>query len=195
MAEEISVEVTRLLQDVNAGRAGATDALASAVHEHLRAMARRHLRRDFGADLAGITIQPTVLADDTLMKLIKQRQQLDNKGHLFAIASRIMMRLLMDYHRERKAAKRGAGAVKVSIEPGMEPAARGADDMDVEALDAVLEKLAQLDARKAEVVKYRVLWGLTMPEIADALGVGLATAERDWTFAKVWLARELKSPG
>lgn len=193
MQTDSSHEVTRLLDEVNQGLSGANDALASAVHAHLRAMARRHLQRDFGPGLAGLTIQPTVLADDTLMKLIRQRQKFDNRGHLFAIASRIMMRLLMDYHRERKAARRGGAAVKVPLDSACEDHAAQGSDVDVEALNDTLEKLASLDQRKADVVKYRVLWGLTMPEIAEALGVGLATVERDWAFAKVWLARELTS--
>jgi hypothetical protein len=111
-------EISELLGKVNAGEPGATDALAEAIHDDLRAMARKHLVRDLGRDMAGATIQPTILANDTLLKLIRQRQKYDNAGHLFAIASRLMMRLLIDYHRERKAAKRGGGAVRVSLEPG-----------------------------------------------------------------------------
>ena len=194
-------DLTGLLEGVNDGRPGAVDALAEAVHEHLRAMARRHLARDFGPNMAGVTIQPTVLANDTLMKLIRQRQKYDNGGHLFAIASRLMMRVLLDYHRERKAAKRGGSAVHVPLDTGAggaiaDPAAAApgtGEDVDVEAINVLLDKLAALDARKADVVRYRVLWGLTNPEIADALGVGLATVERDWAFARAWLAKELQS--
>src|SRR5262245_7164051 len=98
-----------LLEDVYAQKPGAADELARAVDSELRAMARRHLAREFGGRLGGVTIQPTVLADDTLLKLVRQRQKYDNAGHLFAIASRLMMRALLDYHRERNAAKRGGG--------------------------------------------------------------------------------------
>jgi RNA polymerase sigma factor (TIGR02999 family) len=165
-------------------------------------MARRHLNREGAGDLAGLTIQPTILASDTLMKLIRQRQQYDNTGHFFAIASRLMMRVLLDYHRARKAAKRGGGAVHVSLDakrhdqpddapaPPLSPAS---GDVDVEALDGALERLAKLDARKADVVRYRVLWGLTVPQTSDALGIAVATVERDWAFAKTWLAKELSS--
>ena len=194
-------DFTRLLEGVNGGKAGAVDALAEAVHEHLRAMARKHLARDFGPNMAGVTIQPTVLANDTLMKLIRQRQRYDNGGHLFAIASRLMMRVLLDYHRERKAAKRGGSAVHVPLDTGAGGAIADAsaaapgtgEDVDVEAINVLLDKLAALDPRKADVVRYRVLWGLTNNEIADALGIGLATVERDWAFARAWLARELQS--
>ena len=75
MAGEADAELTRLLEGVNAGHAGAVDDLSAAIHEHLRVMARRHLVRDFGPNLPGVTIQPTMLANDTLMKLIRQRRQ------------------------------------------------------------------------------------------------------------------------
>ena len=194
MTGEGESELKRLLEGVNAGNAGAVDELSAAIHDHLRAMARRHLVRDFGPRMPGITIQPTMLANDTLMKLIRQRQQFDNAGHFFAIASRLMMRVLLDYHRERKAAKRGGSAIHVPL--GTEHAAGIADpddgrSVDVEAVNEVLEKLSALDARKADVVRYRILWGFTNKEIAETLGVALATVERDWAFAKVWLAKEL----
>jgi RNA polymerase sigma factor (TIGR02999 family) len=190
----MSSELETLLASVNAKEPGAENRLADAVHEELRAMARRHLAKNYGKQMGGLTIQPTVLADDTLMKMLQQRQSFDNAGHLFAIASRLMMRVLIDYHRERKAKKRGGGAVRVSLSPEVNAPARSSnDDVDVEALNGALEKLADLDSRKADVVKYRVLWGFTAGQTAEALGVAVATIERDWTFAKAWLAKELAS--
>ena len=198
MAADGEAELTLLLQGVNAGHAGAVDDLSAAIHDHLRAMARRHLVRDFGPNMPGVTIQPTVLANDTLMKLIRQRQQFDNAGHFFAIASRLMMRVLIDYHRERNAAKRGGSVIHVPLGPDhageiADPGAGPADgpDVDAETVNAVLEKLGRLDARKADVVRYRILWGFTNREIANALGVALATVERDWAFSRAWLAKEL----
>ena len=194
MPGDTELDLTQLLEGVNAGRAGAVDDLSEAIHDHLRAMARRHLVRDFGPGMPGITIQPTVLANDTLMKLIRQRQQFDNAGHFFAIASRLMMRVLLDYHRERKAAKRGGSAIHVPL--GTEHAGEIADSdagrqVDAEAVNDVLEKLSHLDARKADVVRYRILWGFTNRETAETLGIALATVERDWAFARAWLAKEL----
>jgi RNA polymerase sigma factor (TIGR02999 family) len=188
-----SANIPELLQALNAGQAGARERLASAIHDDLRAMAHRHLARDFGPHMAGVTIQPTVLANDTLMRLIRQRQRYDNAGHVFAIASRLMMRTLLDYHRERKALKRGGGAIQVSLDPERHEAPASAGEPDIEALDAVLEKLAALDARKADVVRYRVLWGLTVDEVAQTLGISRASIERDWAFAKAWLAKELST--
>jgi RNA polymerase sigma factor (TIGR02999 family) len=189
--------LTLLLQRMQDGEPGAADALANVVYEDLRAMARGHLGRDIGASPAGITIQPTMLANDTLMKLIRQRKEYDNTGHFFALASKLMMRVLLDYHRTRNAQKRGRALVHVSLEPHhgeMLPAenASGDHDVDVEAFSAALDQLAELDARKADVVRYRILWGLTVPQISDTLGVAVATIERDWAFAKAWLTKELR---
>ncbi|MGB7157031.1 MAG: ECF-type sigma factor [Tepidisphaeraceae bacterium] len=184
-------ELTRLLDAMNAGEAGASDQLAEHIFDDLRAMARRRMKAE--GDGGGVTLQPTMLASDTLMKLIRQRERFDNGGHLFAIASRVMMRLLIDYHRTRKAAKRGgADLVRVSLDPDQAESETG-EGIDVEALSAALEKLASLDARKADVVRYRVLWGLTAAEIARSLSpkVSAVTVERDWAFAKAWLAKEL----
>ena len=189
MTERSIVNWSDLLEDVNRGAPGAVERLSEAVYEDLRAMARRRLAADFGRGMAGVTIQPTVLANDTLMRLIRQRQAYDNAGHLFAIASRLMLRVLLDYHRERKAAKRGGGETRLSLDP--DAAAEETEGVDVEAVHGALDKLAALDARKADVVRYRVLWGLSVPEAAEALGVGRATVERDWAFSKAWLASEL----
>ena len=191
--QEDERQLTRLLDAVNAGAPGASDELAAQIFDDLRAMARRRLRSGGSGGGGGnaVSIQPTMLASDTLMKLIRQRERFDNGGHLFAIASRVMMRLLIDYHRTRKAAKRGAGTVvRVSLDPE-QPAPSSDEGLDVEALNAALEKLAALDARKADVVRYRVLWGMTAAEIAKQLNVSAVTIERDWAFAKAWLAKEL----
>jgi RNA polymerase sigma factor (TIGR02999 family) len=188
--------LAELLNAVNLGRPEAADRLASAVHDELRVMARGHLAKKFGRAMPGVTIQPTVLANDTFMKLLRQRQRFDNAGHFFAIATRLMIRALLDYQRERTAKKRGGDAMKVSLCPELDTAATRRspcnDDVDVEALDGALKKLAALDARKADVVKYRVLWGFTTAQAAQAIGTTVTTVERDWSFAKAWLAKELK---
>lgn len=188
--EEHFLELLRAAQN---GEAGGWDKLSERIYEDLRAMARRQLRGGRG----GMTIQPTMLASDTLMRLIVQRQQFDNAGHLFAIASRIMMRLLIDHQRHRKALRRGGAMVRVALDPDQpQSMACGDDDglPDCEQLEQAMAKLAELDPRKAEVVKYRILWSLTAPQTAAALNVSLATVERDWAFAKAWLAKELTQP-
>ena len=184
--------MTGLLAALHEGQPGAADALTAAIYDDLRVMAHKHLAADFGHDMAGATIQPTVLVNDTIMKLIRQRQRFDSAGHFFAIATKVMIRVLLDYHRARKAAKRQAGGVRLSLDP--EQAAAGPTSVaGVDEVDGVLGKLAALDARKADVVRYRVFWGMNNRQIAEALSVSDATVERDWTFAKAFLARELKA--
>jgi RNA polymerase sigma factor (TIGR02999 family) len=189
-AESDPSVLTSVLRRVSDNQEGAIEELADLVYADLHAMAEAHMRREFGAHAAGVTLQPTALANDTLMKLIKQRQKFDNRGHFFAIATKMMLRVLMDYHRQRGAAKRGGSWVRVSLDPERDG---GADEPDAEvpALVKALEKLEKQYARKADVVKYRFLWGLSVAETAEALGVGPATVDRDWRFAKAWLAKEL----
>jgi RNA polymerase sigma factor (TIGR02999 family) len=127
------------------------------------------------------------------MRLIRQRQKFDNRGQFFAIATKVMIRVLMDYIRERRAAKRGGGLVRLPWDADrLTPTGSPDPDADLSSLVSALEKLEALDSRKAEVVKLRVLWGLSVDEVAETLGVGRATVDRDWSFARTWLRKELK---
>lgn len=186
--------ITQLLHRVNDGATGAMDDLMAAVYEDLRRVAERHMVQEFGRGLPGITMEPSALVNESFLRIIKQRNTYDNRGQFFAIATKVMLRVLVDYQRRRGAAKRGGEHRRISLtlekhgEPGARPASDAliAVDRLVEALDA----LEGLDERKADVVKMKVVWGLTMPQIAESLGISLATVERDWSFAKAWLARE-----
>lgn len=185
-------DVTCLLRRLNDGEPAALDRLMDAVNDQLRAMARRHMDREFGRGQPGATLQPTALVNETFMKLIRQRQTYDNRGQFFAIATKLMIRVLMDYHRRRKAAKRGGGWVRVPLDDGLDsPDKPGGEGTETPAIVDALEKLEKLDSRKADVVKLRVLWGLKNDEIAASLGVGRATVDRDWSFAKAWLKKEI----
>ena len=158
-------------------------------------MARGHLGRNPGLAGAGVTIQPTMLANDTLMKLIRQRQQYDNSGHFFAIASRLMMRVLLDYHRTRNA--RSAAAARSMCRSSRTTAIRsptsraGGRRRRRRGVQRRARAPARAGRRKADVVRYRILWGLTVPQISETLGVAVSTIERDWAFAKAWLTKEL----
>lgn len=179
--------LTELLQKAREGQAGALDQVMEVVYADLRRLASKHMQRHFGPGLTGVTLQPTALVNETFLRIIKQRKAFDSRGQFFAIATRLMLRVLMDYHRARGAEKRGGGQLRVSLHDVLAPEA-GAE---VPALIEALDKLERLDARKAEVVKLRVIWGLTVPEVAQATGVSPPTVERDWRFAKSWLARAL----
>ncbi len=187
-------EITRLLHEVDAGSTGAMDELMQAVYADLERVARRHMGQAFGPGLPGVTLEPAALVNESFMKLIKQRNAYDNRGQFFAIATKVMLRVLVDYQRRRSAAKRGGDRQRITLQldghPNIEGASPTGEPIEVGCLVTALERLESLDARKADVVKLRVVWGLEMREIAESLGVSLATVERDWSFSKAWLARE-----
>jgi RNA polymerase sigma-70 factor (ECF subfamily) len=189
-----SADITRLLQDAGEGRDGAMDELMRAVYSDLEHVAQRHMAQEFGRGLPGVTLEPAALVNESFLRLIKQRKSFDNRGQFFAIATKIMLRVLVDYQRSRRAAKRGGGRDRITLwidGPAERPERPPPDSViDIERLVELLEKLGALDERKADVVKLRVVWGLEMREIAESIGVSLATVERDWAFAKAWLARE-----
>jgi RNA polymerase sigma factor (TIGR02999 family) len=189
-------DITRLLSDVDAGAPGATDRLMQAVYEDLRRVAERHLDQRFGRGLPGVTLEPAALVNESFMRLIRQRKAFDNRGQFFAIATKIMLRVLVDYQRSRAASRRGGDRQRLALDlehhEGSPPGGgcAGGDTIAVDALTDALDRLEAVDPRKADVVKLRVVWGLQMREVAEALDISLATAERDWAFAKAWLARE-----
>lgn len=166
--------------------------LMDAVYADLERIAGARLRERYGANMPGVTLEPAALVNETFLRLIKQRSTFDNRGQFFAVATKLMLRVLGDYHRQRQALKRGSG-VKISLGaiPGGSPQTPTAEPaVDIPTLVAALEKLEGLDARKAEVAKLRLVWGLEMTEIAGVTGVSLPTVERDWRFARAWLADE-----
>jgi len=182
--------ITRLLGEAHAGRDGALDEVMELVYDDLNRLARKKLYERFGPDLAGVTLEPTALVHETFLKLIKQRNKYDNRGHFFAIATRVMLQVLLDYNRRRRASKRGGDQLRVSLSGvsrtlGAEPSA------DFPAFVEALERLEKLDERTAEVVKLQLIWGLTTPEVADAMNLSVSTVQREWSFARKWLAAEL----
>ena len=180
-------EITRLLHDADEGRAGALDEVMELVYRQLSSMAESHLRRRYGPDLAGATLEPSALVHDTFLRLIRQRNRFDNRGQFFGIATKMMIRVLNDHAREKHAEKRGGERVRVTLSElgGSDP------QHDVTDFVRALERLEQSDTRTAEVAKLRLLWGLTVPEIAGTLDVSRRTVARDWRFARSWLQAEL----
>jgi len=191
------IEVTRittLLNDVNAGRAGAMDELMSVVHADLERVAHRQLHDRFGAGMQRLTMEPAALVNESFMRLLQQRQGYENRGQFFAVATRVMLRVLLDYCRQRRALKRGGGSgaerLTITFDDGLAATdpTRTTGEVDLEALSEALTSLEELDARKADVVRMRVVWGMSHEAIAEALGVSVPTVERDWRFARAWLA-------
>ncbi len=193
-------ELTLLLRQAEAGRAGALDELAALVHADLERMAHSYLRKQFGDRARSITLDTSALVNESFIKLIRQRAKYDNRGHFFAIATRMMLRVLIDYRRRRGAAKRGGADTHITLVldehqiEGRAPApapAPGQDLIEVEHLATALNKLETRSRRKADVVRMRVIWGLDLGQIAESLDVSPSTVDRDWRFSKAWLAEEV----
>jgi RNA polymerase sigma factor (TIGR02999 family) len=169
------------------GDVTALDRLVPLVHDELRRIARRHMQHE----RAGHTLQASALVNEAYLRLIEIRQvQWQNRVHFFAMAARIMRRILVDAARSKKYQKRGAGGQRVTL--GDELPVAGRPDFIV--LDDALNALDAVDARKCQVVEMRFFGGLSVEETAEALHVSAATVMRDWRLAKAWLARELSGP-
>ena len=182
-------EITRLLEEVGRGERSALDELWPVVYDELRRLARSLLR----GERADHTLQPTALVHEAWVRLIgSEPVTWENRRQFFGVAASAMRRVLVDHARRRLADKRGGGAVKLSLSHADRVAA--GTDPDVLALDDALNRLSQIDPDKSRLVELRFFAGLTVEETARVLGQSMRTVERDWTFAKTWLARELRGP-
>ena len=183
-------EITRLLGEAYEGRAEALDEVMSLVYADLQRVAKQQLHRRFGSRAGNITLEPTALVNEAFLKLIKQRNRYDSRGHFFAIATKVMLRVLMDYDRARRREKRGGDQYRVSL-TGVAQRVGEDPSSEIPAFVEALERLETLSQRTADVTKLRLIWGLTVPETAEALGVSDTTVEREWRFARRWLAAAL----
>jgi RNA polymerase sigma-70 factor, ECF subfamily len=182
-----SSDVTALLLAWGAGEQQALDQLLPLVHDELRRVARRHM----AGERAGHTLQPTALVNEAYLTLVDlKRIQWQNRAHFFAMAARLMRRVLMDAARVRGYQKRGGGVERVTFIESRSPAKE--PEYELIALDDALETLAKLHERKSRVVELRYFAGLTVEETAEALGVSRLTVLRDWQFSKDWLKREIR---
>lgn len=179
-------DVTKLLADWSHGDREALDKLMPLVYAELRRVASHYLRRE----RAGDTLQTTALVHDAYLRLVDQKDvHWENRAHFFSIAAEAMRRILVEHARRHRAAKRGGGACKVSLDEAVGwPEQRA---VDLVALDDALTSLTAIDSQKSRIVELRFFGGLTMEEIAQVLGVSLATVERGWHIAKLWLRREI----
>jgi RNA polymerase sigma factor (TIGR02999 family) len=182
-------DITRLLEEAASGDDYAFEAVVEKVYRDLEVMAGRQMRDRFGG-LAGLTLEPAALVNETLLKILRSRQNFANRRHFFAFASRVMRRVLVDYHRSRDRSKRGGDRIRVTL-TNLEALAEHDASTDALAFVDALDRLGGLDARKGEIVELRVFWGLEMAEIAEALEISLSTVEREWRFSRSWLAKEL----
>ena len=180
---------TRLLAQMQAGDPGAVDELMSLLYEELRALAARHM----AAERPGHTLQPTALVNEAFFRLVNQKEaNFQSRGHFMAVAAMVMRRILVNHAQARAAAKRGGGAKRVALTDDF--AGDASRQVDLIELNDALNRLAERDPRKVQVVEQRFFAGIGLSQIAENLGVSLATVKRDWEYARTWLAREM-APG
>jgi len=151
----------------------------------LRRMAGAYLRHE----RPNHTLQPTALVNEAYLKLVDQKQNWQNRSHFFGVASQLMRRILVDYARGHRAAKRGGGESKLSLDEAMIASPQNA--AAILALDETLSRLAEVDPQLVRVVEMRVFGGLSIEETSGALSVSPATVKRNWTMAKAWLTQEI----
>lgn len=180
-------QVSSLLQRWSGGDAQALEQLIPIVYSELRRLAHYHLRRERD----GHTLQTTALVHEVYLRLCSRDEpQWENRAHFFAVAARMMRRILVDHSRRRGAEKRGGAAFHAPLEDALTIPAQ--PQFDLIALDGALEQLAVFDARKCQVVEMRFFTGLRAKEIAAVLRTTEATVRRDWIIAKAWLYRRLE---
>jgi RNA polymerase sigma factor (TIGR02999 family) len=178
--------VTSLLVAWTHGEEAALDELTPLVHSELRRLARAYLRRERD----GHTLQTDALVNEAYVRLIDlSRVEWRDRNHFFALAARLMRRILVDYARSRKYQKRGGDARRVPLDTAVDVSIERTTNLV--ALDDALAVLASVDSRKAQVVELRFFGGLSVAEIAATLTVSQQTVLRDWRLAKMWLLREL----
>ena len=181
--------LTALLVAWTRGEESALAELTPLVHSELRRLARAYLRRERDSH----TLQTDALVNEAYVRLIDLRRiAWRDRAHFFALAARLMRRILVDYARSRNYQKRGGRLQHVPLDVAGDVSLDRSDDLV--ALDDALAALAQVDPRKAQVVELRHFGGLSVAEVAEVLTVSEQTVMRDWRLAKIWLLRELSGP-
>jgi RNA polymerase sigma-70 factor (ECF subfamily) len=179
-------DISGLLVAWGNGDEEALSRLISLVYPELRRIARMHL----GRQAPQHTLESAALANEAYLKLIRARGiQCESRVQFFALCAQIIRRILVDYARHRRNAKRGGGAVRVPLDE--EAVGNPSRGVELLALDDALVLLSQIDPRKGRVVELRYFGGLSVEESAEVLRVSPETVKRDWKLAKAWLLREL----
>ena len=185
MPEDEPGQVTALLHHWRQGDENALQALVTLVYKELRRLAHYHLQ----AERPDHTLQSTALVHEAYLRLLGgEPVELQNRAHFIAIASRLMRKILVDYARERNAAKRDGGC-KIAFE--YLDALPVSGDAELLALNDSLDELLSVDERQGKIVEMKFFGGLSSPEISETLGISRATVDREWATARVWLHRQM----
>ena len=179
-------DITQLLIDWSDGDPAALERVTPLVYAELHRLAHNYMGREKG----GHALQTSALVNEAFLRIVDQRNvRWNSRAHFFAIAARMMRRILVDYARSHLYAKRGGGAVHVSLDQAglvsKEPSA------EVKALDEALTKLESIDPHQARVVELKFFGGLTIKETAEVMGISMDTVKREWSTARAWLYREM----
>jgi RNA polymerase sigma factor (TIGR02999 family) len=184
-----SRQVSELLLNWGNGDREALEAILPLVYEELRQLARYQLHQQ----RPNHTLQSTALVHEVYLRLADQKSlRIENRAHFLGIAAQLMRWILVDYERGRRAAKRGSGITRLTLDPSIAlPSSPKGTDVDLLALDEALDRLARLDAQQSQIIELRYFGGLSIEDTAEFLGVSSATVKRAWTSARAWLLREM----
>ncbi|MEL7312563.1 MAG: sigma-70 family RNA polymerase sigma factor [Pseudomonadota bacterium] len=178
-------DITQLLNRWSAGDEAARDRVAPLIYDELKQIARGV----FSRENSRLTLQPTALVHEAYEKLVGVDLEWQDRSHFFALAARMMRRLLVNHANHRNAQKRGAGALRVTLQESDLPSSDG--DEEVLALDDALNRLAKHDARQSQVLEMHYFGGLTQPEIGQVLEISESTVRREFKLARIWLRKLL----
>ncbi len=185
-------EVTALIAELRAGDQIAAERLVPLLYTELRRLAGRYL----GRERANHTLQATALVNEAYLRMVDQPEaKWQDRAHFIGVAARLMRQILVDHARAHHAAKRGGEQPKLPLdegEAGDQAVAGFNDDLaGIIDLEEALDRLEKLDARQARLVELRFYGGLGNEEIAEAMGISVATVKREWSLARAWLKREM----
>ena len=181
-------DVTQILSAIEQGDSSAAEQLLPLVYEELRKLAAQKLAQE----KAGQTLQATALVHEAYLRLVEgeKSQHWNGRGHFFAAAAEAMRRILVDQARRKLSRRRGGNLQRRPIEA--QEIAAPEPSVDLLAVHEALERFHEVDATAAQIVKLRYFAGLTIPQVAEALGISTSTADRSWAYARAWLHAALK---
>jgi RNA polymerase sigma factor (TIGR02999 family) len=180
------MNLTQLLKSAQAGDKQALDELFPLVYNELRRVADRQLR----GERTDHTLQPTALVHEAYLRLIEQHSvDWRNRAHFFGLAAEMMRRIMVNYALKRHAAKRGGHVTRLALDDAVSFAEQR--EVDLVLLDEALRRLAVIDPQQSRIVELRFFGGLTIEEVAEALGISDSTVKREWRVARAWLYQQI----
>lgn len=181
-------QISVILKDWSGGNRASADILLSLVYDELRKIAAQYLRKE----RSDHTLQPTALVHEAYLKLVDISDiSWQDRAHFFAVSSNVMRHILVDHARARLSDKRGGERERIALEDAV--SLSNEPDVDLIALDEALKQLAEFDEQQSRIVELRFFGGLTIEETAEVLKISPATVKREWTMAKAWLFRRMKT--